>query len=95
MSFCDTISKHASGLKDPAEKSAFQALIKPVVDATSPYAICANNGSGGPERVLQGFVHLLRKWIDVERWFCDGKSYADIVDILRKSNKDNFYTKLG
>jgi hypothetical protein len=90
LSFCDIISKHTESLKDPVERSAFLALIKPVVDAAAPYANCEKAGTGGPERVLQEFVNLLRKWIDAERWFCDGKSYADIVDILRKSNKDNY-----
>jgi Acetyl-CoA carboxylase, central region len=30
----------------------------------------------------------------VERWFCDGKSYADAVDQLRKSNKEDIGTVL-
>lgn len=84
------ISDHAETLHDPTEKSAFLALVKPVVDAAAPYAGSGKAGSGGPERVLQGFLHLLRKWIDAERWFCSGKPYADAVDILRRSNKDNF-----
>ncbi len=89
-SFCSAISAHARALKDPTEKSSFLALIKPVMDAAAPYANCSKPGTGGPERVLQGFLNLLRKWIDIERWFCDGKPYADIVDFLRKSNKDNY-----
>lgn len=89
-SFCNIITKHAESLKDPTEKSAFSALVKPVVDAAAPYAKCVKAGTGGTERVLQGFLHLLRRWIEVERWFCDGKAHADIVDSLRKSNKDNF-----
>ena len=38
---------------------------------------------------MKWFLDILRKWIAVERWFCDGKSYADSVDTLRKANKDN------
>ena len=89
-SFCQMISDHAETLHDPTEKSAFLALVKPVADAAAPYAGSGKVGSGGPERVLQGFLHLLRKWIDAERWFCSGKPYADAVDILRRSNKGNF-----
>ncbi len=84
------ISDYAETLNDPTEKSAFLALIKPVVDAAAPYARSGKAGSGGPERVLQGFLNLLRKWIDSERWFCSGNPYADAVDVLRRSNKDNF-----
>jgi acetyl-CoA carboxylase/biotin carboxylase 1 len=44
-------------------------------------------GVPGSERVLVGFLDILRKWINVERWFCDKPSYADAVDLLRKSHK--------
>lgn len=84
------ISDHADKLNDPAEKSAFLALIKPVVDAAAPYAKCTTSGTGGSERVLQEFLCILRKWIDAEMWFSDGNAYADVVDILRKSNKGNY-----
>ena len=89
-SFSKMIVDHVETLAEPTEKSAFLALVKPVVDAAAPYAHSGKVGSGGPERVLQGFLQLLRKWIDAERWFCDGKSYADAVDVLRRSNKGNF-----
>jgi acetyl-CoA carboxylase/biotin carboxylase 1 len=31
----------------------------------------------------------------VERWFCDGKEYAEALDNLRKSNKDNYHHVLN
>ena len=31
---------------------------------------------------------MLRKWVSTERWFCDGKTYADAIEGLRKANKD-------
>ena len=34
-------------------------------------------------------LSILRGWISVERWFYDGKSYADAVDNLRKAYKDD------
>jgi acetyl-CoA carboxylase / biotin carboxylase 1 len=37
--------------------------------------------------VLRCFIAILRNWISVERWFCDGKSYADAVDCLRRTYK--------
>ena len=37
-------------------------------------------------------LSILRNWISVERWFYDGKSYADAVDNLRKSYKDDSET---
>jgi acetyl-CoA carboxylase/biotin carboxylase 1 len=63
--------------------------VTPLIETTAPYT-CSNDSSViGSERALQGFLHILRNWTEVERWFCDGKSYADIVDILRKANADN------
>lgn len=44
----------------------------------------------GSERALVGFLDILRRWINVERWFCDKSSHADAVDLLRKSHKNDF-----
>lgn len=46
-------------------------------------------GVPGSERVLQCFLAILRIWISVERWFSDGRSYADAVDGLRKTFKSD------
>jgi len=40
--------------------------------------------------LLIGILDLLRRWVSIERWFCDGKEYAEALDNLRKSNKENF-----
>jgi acetyl-CoA carboxylase / biotin carboxylase 1 len=45
-------------------------------------------GVPGSERVLRSFITLIRSWISVERWFCDGRAYADAMDGLRKAFKD-------
>jgi len=44
----------------------------------------------GSERALTFFLDILRSWVSIERWFCDGISYADAVDNLRKANKDEY-----
>merc|ERR1719223_934632 len=53
----------------------------------SPYV--NQGGLPGSERILVGFVDVLKRWISVERWFCDGVVYADAVENLRQANKDN------
>ena len=48
-------------------------------------------GIPGSDRVLVGFLSILRKWVTVERWFCNSPNYADAIDNLRralKSDKD-------
>ncbi len=84
------VTQHAASLSDPGEKSTFLASIDSVIDAAAPYAKSVKPGTGGQERVLQGFLTIMRKWIDAERWFSDGKPYSDVVDMLRKSNKGNY-----
>jgi len=59
------------------------------MDTAAPYTCSNDSIVVGSERALQGFLQILRKWTEVERWFCDGKSYADAVDILRKANADD------
>jgi hypothetical protein len=81
---------HAESLDVKSEKDAFVTSINPLLDAASPYTKSSASGVGGSERALNGFLEILRKWITVERWFCEDDSYADSVDKLRKANKDNF-----
>jgi acetyl-CoA carboxylase/biotin carboxylase 1 len=77
-------------LTDEAELHAFNALFITVDNALAPYIKTNIAGIVGAERALQSFLKILWRWTEVERGFCDGKSYADAVDTLRKSNKDNF-----
>lgn len=60
-----------------------------MLDALDPYTKSKAIGVPGSERVLQCFITLLRSWISIERWFCDGKTYADAIDGLRKGFKDD------
>jgi len=87
--FCKTINDFSNTISDPFEKSAFNALVTPLIETTVPYTCSTDTSVVGSERALQGFLQILRNWTEVERWFCDGKSYADVVDILRKANADN------
>lgn len=75
---------------DTSEKAAFDALVAPLINAAAPYTDLNDNCVVGSERALHVFLDILRDWTEVERCFCDGKSYADAVDILRKGNADNF-----
>lgn len=87
--FIDTIQKYKSEIADPSEQKAFNALVSPLVEVVTPYVNVDPSGVPGSERVLQIFLQILRKWIEVERWFCDDRSYTDVVDALRKANKEN------
>jgi len=87
---CKMISDHTEGLGSQADKDSFTALTGPLIDAASPYTKSSALGVGGSERAMIEFINILRKWIDVELWFCEGKSYADSVDRLRKAKKENY-----
>ena len=88
--FCQCLVDFSSRVSDPHEKSAFNSLTASLVQTTLPYSKCLVSELYGAERVLSGFLDLLRRWVSVERWFCDGKDYASSLDNLRKSNKDNY-----
>ena len=83
------ISAHADGIQDAGEKAAFSSLTAQLSQAVLPYTKSMLAGIPGSERALQCFLALLRVWISNERWFCDGKTYADAVDSLRKTHKDD------
>ena len=89
------LNAHSESLKEASEQSSFTALTTPLRDTVIPYTKSKAAGVPGSERVLQSFVTLLRSWITVERWFCDGKTYADAVDGLRKTYKNELDTVLG
>jgi acetyl-CoA carboxylase / biotin carboxylase 1 len=83
------ITNHANNLQDSSERSAFISLTSPLRQAILPYTKSKLPGVPGSERALQSFLSILRKWISTERWFCDGKTFADAIDALRKANKDD------
>ena len=87
--FKHAIALHMGNIKDEAERATFLTLTAPLADAADPYTKSLAEKVPGAERVLIRFLDVLREWITVERWFCDGISYADAVDNLRKANKNN------
>ena len=80
----------ADVIQDAAERAAFIALTTPLKEAAMPYTKSTAAGVPGAERVLLAYLDILRNWVTFERWFCDGISYADAVDSLRKAHKDGF-----
>lgn len=82
------ISDHAQSLKDSAEATAFLSVTALLRDAAAPYVRSHAIGVPGSERIMTSVLALLRNWTSVERWFYDGKSYADAVDNLRKAYKN-------
>lgn len=93
-SIIELLDAEADSIPDPSERSVFQGLTTPLRDSVLPYTKSKASGVPGSERALRSFLSLLRKWISVERWFCDGNSYADAVESLRKANKNDFNTVL-
>jgi len=87
--FEQELLSYANSLVDPAEYSAFVTITTPLKDAVAPFTKSHAAGVPGSERVLNIFLDLLRGWISVEKWFCNGISYADAVDGLRKSHADS------
>ena len=87
--FKHLIAAHAGNIADNAERVSFVALTAPLVEVTEPYIKSRALRVPGAERVLLQFLDILREWISVERWFCDGISYNDAVDNMRKANKNN------
>ncbi|EJK45596.1 hypothetical protein THAOC_35783 [Thalassiosira oceanica] len=83
------IAQHMSNIKDEAERANFLALTTPLVSVADPYTKSLAESAPGAERVLSCFLSILREWVSVERWFCDGISYADAVENLRKANKSD------
>ena len=81
------IALHMSEIKDESERAGFVALTTPLVDTADPFTKSRASCAPGAERVLDGFLNILREWTTVERWFCNGVSYADAVENLRKANK--------
>lgn len=76
-------------LLDSVEKSSFSALTTPLRSTVLPYTKSKASGVPGAQRALDSYLGIVRKWIVVERWFCDAPSYADAVDSVRKAHKDD------
>ena len=76
-------------ISSAVERTAFSALTTPLRNTVLPYSQSRAVGVPGAEKALQAFIDILRKWISVERWFCDAPSYADGVDNVRKLHKDD------
>ncbi len=87
--FKHRIAVHMGSIKNESERANFIALMAPLVDAADPYCRSLVDDVPGAERVLMSLLDILREWISVERWFCDGISFADAVDSLRKAMKNN------
>lgn len=89
------ISNHSESLGESSEQSAFVALTTPLRLSVLPYTKSKVAGVPGSERALGSFLSILRYWISVERWFCDALSYADAVESLRKTHKEDASAVLG
>jgi len=72
------------------EKTAFLALTKTIFEAAKPYAKSLASGVPGSERVMSNFHDIMKEWVLTEREFCEGKSYADAVDNLRRAYRDDY-----
>lgn len=83
------ISEHAQSINDDSERAAFMSVTALLRDTTAPYARSHAVGVPGSERVMHSVLEILRAWIGVERWFYDGKTYADTVGNLRKTYKED------
>jgi acetyl-CoA carboxylase/biotin carboxylase 1 len=82
------IDNHTDSL-DNVEKSSFSALTTPLRSTVLPYTKSKASGVPGAQRALDSYLSIVRKWIAVERWFCDAPSDADAVDSVRKAHKDD------
>ena len=53
---------------------------------TKSNALCV----GGSECAVHDFLNIIRRWIDIELWFSEDNSYADALNKLRKSKKEDY-----
>ncbi len=81
------LTSHVDSIGDQTEEAVYNALSAPLRESIVPYTRSMAVGIPGSDRVLVGFLSILRKWVMVERWFCDASSYADAVDSLRRAHK--------
>lgn len=83
------IDSEASSIPNASERATFTALTTPLRNVVLPYTQSKAIGVPGAEKALQSFIEIVRKWISVERWFCDAPSYADSVDNVRRLHKED------
>lgn len=83
------INDHAQSLEESSDLAAFMSVTALLRESAEPYVKSHAVGVPGSERVMINVLSILRGWTSVERWFFDGKSYADTVDNLRKAYKDD------
>jgi acetyl-CoA carboxylase/biotin carboxylase 1 len=88
------IDSHSKLIPDRSEQSVFSALATPLRKSVLPYTRSKAAGVPGSERALNCFLDILRQWIIVERWFCDGPSYADSLENVRKAHKNGLESVL-
>jgi Acetyl-CoA carboxylase, central region len=93
-SIVEALLEQASAIPDPLARSGFEALITPLRDSVLPYTR-GKTGVPGSQRAVDSFVVALVKWTSNERWFCDGKAYADAVEDLRHAYKNDLALVLG
>lgn len=74
---------------DASSRTALEALITPLREAILPYVDGQAPGVPGAQRAIDCFLGALEKWIANERWFCDGRPYADVVEDLRQAHKND------
>lgn len=86
------LDEYSSSLNDTSSTGAFVSLTQQLKNAAVPYTLSKVDGVQGAERLLQCFIDILRRWISVERWFCDEPSYADSVENIRKLHKEDAIT---
>lgn len=82
----ELLKESGAKIKDASEFANFTTLTTLLRESATPYA----EGPDSSRRALDLFLESLRGWIAAERPFCDGISYADAVDDLRKSNQEHF-----
>ena len=87
------LNDHAATIENSADRNNFVTLTTRLHEYAQPYVKVS--GLIGSGRALTFFLDLFIGWISVERWFCDGISYADAVDNLRKPNKEEFETVIN
>lgn len=89
------IDEHVSSLNDPSLKSSFASLTSSLKTTLRYYTRSKASSVQGAEKVLSSFIDMLRRWISVERWFCDYPSYADSIESIRKTYKEDPFTVFG
>mmetsp|Transcript_36751 Transcript_36751/g.88962 ORF Transcript_36751/g.88962 Transcript_36751/m.88962 type:complete len:2357 (+) Transcript_36751:324-7394(+) len=89
------IDDHMALLNDPSLKSSFASLTSSLKTTLKYYTRSRASSVQGAEKVLSSLIDILRRWISVERCFCDAPSYADSIEGIRKTYKEDPVTVFG